>query len=42
METIVTVNSVPTANGFELIPLSLSIYFGGSTHTEHFPATIVC
>ena len=42
MATIVTVNSVHNGNSFELIPVSLSIHFEGSTNAEDFPGTIVC
>ena len=37
----VTVNSVQTANGFQLLPLSLSIHFHGSVHAEVFPQAVV-
>jgi len=41
MTTVVAVNSVQTADGFQLIPLSLSVYFRGSVHAEVFPQAIV-
>ena len=41
MATIVVATPVHTADGFELGPLSLSVYFHGSVHAEAFPRAII-
>ena len=39
----VTVNGVQTANGFQLLPLSLSVHFREGVHAGDFPqAGMVC
>ena len=41
MQTAIAINSMQTADGYRLVPISLSIYFYENVRTEVFPQAIV-